>query len=75
MYKQTLLHFRAAAYLLFHITSFNDAFFEKSAVAKILLRHTSCFSVDDMRKSNKAFTTDYDQAIADGYNPCGRCKP
>lgn len=36
---------------------------------------TSCSSVDDMKESNKAFTNDYDQAIADGYKPCGRCKP
>ena len=39
------------------------------------IHYASCSSVDDMKKSNKAFTNDYDQAIADGYKPCGRCKP
>ena len=39
------------------------------------IHYASCFSVDDMKESNKAFTNDYDQAIADGYKPCGRCKP
>ncbi|HEZ7987389.1 MAG TPA: Ada metal-binding domain-containing protein [Ruminococcus sp.] len=37
--------------------------------------YASCSSVDDMKESNKVFTNDYDQAIADGYKPCGRCKP
>lgn len=39
------------------------------------IHYASCSSVDDMKESNKAFTNDYDQAIADGYTPCGRCKP
>ena len=39
------------------------------------IHYASCSSVDDMKESNKAFTNDYDQAIADGYKPCGRCKP
>ena len=39
------------------------------------IHYASCSSVDDMKESNKAFTNDYDQAIADGYIPCGRCKP
>lgn len=39
------------------------------------IHYASCSSVDDMKESNKAFTNDYDQAIADGYKPCGRCMP
>lgn len=39
------------------------------------IHYASCSSVDDMKESNKAFTNDYNQAIADGYKPCGRCKP
>lgn len=39
------------------------------------IHYASCSSVDDMKESNKAFTNDYDQAIAEGYKPCGRCKP
>ncbi len=39
------------------------------------IHYASCSSVNDMKESNKAFTNDYDQAIADGYKPCGRCKP
>lgn len=39
------------------------------------IHYADCSSVDDMKESNKAFTNDYDQAIADGYTPCGRCKP
>ena len=31
------------------------------------IHYASCSSVDDMKESNKAFTNDYDQAIADGY--------
>ena len=39
------------------------------------IHYESCSSVDDMKESNKAFTNDYDGAIAQGYKPCGRCKP
>ena len=39
------------------------------------IHYESCSSVDDMKESNKAFTNDYDGAIAQGYQPCGRCKP
>lgn len=39
------------------------------------IHYADCSSVDDMKESNKAFTNDYNQAIADGYMPCGRCKP
>lgn len=39
------------------------------------IHYESCSSVDDMKESNKAFTDDYDGAIAQGYKPCGRCKP
>jgi len=36
----------------------------------------SCSSVDDMKESNKAeFVGDRSDAIAKGYDPCGRCKP
>lgn len=39
------------------------------------IHYANCSSVDDMNEKNKAFTNDYEQAIADGYKPCGRCKP
>lgn len=39
------------------------------------IHYSYCNSVKDMKESNKAFTTDYDKAIADGYKPCGNCKP
>ena len=39
------------------------------------IHYASCSSVDDMKESNKAFTNEYEQAIIDGYKPCGRCKP
>lgn len=39
------------------------------------IHYESCSSVDDMKEENKAFTNDYDGAIAQGYKPCGRCKP
>lgn len=39
------------------------------------IHYADCSSVDDMKESNKAFTNDYDGAIAQGYKPCGRCKP
>ena len=34
-----------------------------------------CSSVDKMSESNKAYTDDYDKAIADGYEPCKICNP
>lgn len=39
------------------------------------IHYPDCSSVDDMKEENKAFTNDYDGAIAQGYKPCGRCKP
>lgn len=34
-----------------------------------------CSAVKDMSDTNKEYTTDYGKAIADGYKPCGICKP
>ena len=39
------------------------------------IHFAECSSVRDMKEENKAFTDNYDKAIADGYKPCGRCKP
>ncbi len=38
--------------------------------------HLSCSSVNQMKESNKAeFYGSRDEAISQGYDPCGRCKP
>lgn len=38
--------------------------------------YPSCSSVDDMKEKNKAeFFGTRDEAVAQGYSPCGRCKP
>ena len=38
--------------------------------------YPSCSSVSQMNESNKqSFTGSRDEAIAQGYEPCGRCKP
>ena len=39
------------------------------------IHYPDCSSVKKMKEKNKGFTTDYDGAIADGYTPCGNCKP
>lgn len=39
------------------------------------IHYASCPSVGDIKPKNKAFTDDYAQAVADGYTPCGVCKP
>lgn len=38
--------------------------------------YPSCSSVDDMKESNKQeFFGTRDEAVAQAYSPCGRCKP
>lgn len=38
--------------------------------------YPTCSSVDDMKEKNKAeFFGTRDEAVAQGYSPCGRCKP
>lgn len=38
--------------------------------------YPSCSSVDDMKESNKKdFYGTRDEAVSQGYSPCGRCKP
>ena len=38
--------------------------------------YPSCSSVDDMKEKNKQeFFGTRDEAVAQGYSPCGRCKP
>lgn len=39
------------------------------------IHYAYCSSVGKMKESNKIFTNDYDQAIANGYTPCKICKP
>lgn len=38
--------------------------------------YPSCSSVDEMKDKNKQeYTGTRDELLADGYKPCGRCKP
>lgn len=38
--------------------------------------YPSCSSVDEMKDKNKQeYTGTRDELIAEGYKPCGRCKP
>lgn len=38
--------------------------------------YSSCSSVDEMKDKNKQeYTGTRDELLADGYKPCGRCKP
>ncbi len=39
------------------------------------IHYKSCSSVKDIAEQNYDETDDYDSAIAEGYSPCGRCKP
>ena len=39
------------------------------------IHYADCKSVNKIKDENKAYTNDYDQAIADGYTPCGNCHP
>jgi len=39
------------------------------------LHYADCPSVDDMKDKNKVEFYTRDEAINQGYNPCGRCKP
>lgn len=34
-----------------------------------------CSSVDDMNEANKSYTDNFEDAISQGYSPCGRCTP
>lgn len=43
--------------------------------SRMKIHYKSCSSVKDIADHNYAETDDYDGAIADGYSPCGRCKP
>ena len=39
-------------------------------------RYPTCSSVNDMKEKNKQeFFGTRDEAISNGYSPCGRCKP
>lgn len=39
------------------------------------IHYENCSSVYQIKDKNKAYTDDYDSAIAQGYKPCGRCNP
>ena len=39
------------------------------------IHYASCPSVADIKEENKVYTDDYAKAIADGYTPCGSCRP
>lgn len=39
------------------------------------IHYESCSSVNQMKDKNKAYTDNYDGAIAQGYKPCGKCNP
>lgn len=36
---------------------------------------SDCSSVKEMNENNKKITDNYDEAISEGYTPCGRCNP
>lgn len=36
---------------------------------------SDCSSVKEMNENNKKVTDNYDEAISEGYTPCGKCKP
>ncbi len=54
---------------------------EKQAITYVLNTNTKkihyqhCSSVKDIKDKNLGSTTDFDQAIKDGYVPCKRCNP
>ena len=52
---------------------------ESNQDVEVLVKITKVLSGDKAKKAikehNKAFTTDYNKAIADGYVPCTRCNP
>lgn len=39
------------------------------------IHRADCSSVSQINEENKGYTNDYDGAIAQGYEPCKRCKP
>ena len=39
------------------------------------IHYAGCSSAKKIKDENKAYTNDYDKAIADGYSPCGNCDP
>lgn len=39
------------------------------------IHYATCSAVRDMSEKNKAFTTDYAMAVANGYKPCKICNP
>ena len=39
------------------------------------LHYPSCSAVEQMKDSNKAYTEDFDGAVASGYVPCKKCNP
>jgi competence protein ComEC len=39
------------------------------------IHYADCSSTKKIKDENKAYTNDYDKAIADGYKPCGNCHP
>ena len=40
-----------------------------------ILHKSSCGSVGKMKDENKVFYKNREEAIAEGYKPCGKCKP
>ena len=39
------------------------------------IHHPSCSAVKQMKDKNKAYTEDFDGAVASGYVPCKKCNP
>lgn len=39
------------------------------------IHYPSCSAVKQMKDSNKAYTEDFDGAVASGYVPCKKCNP
>lgn len=39
------------------------------------IHYPDCESVKTIKEENKGYTDDFDEAVAQGYTPCGGCKP
>lgn len=39
------------------------------------IHYPDCESVKTIKEENKGFTDDFDEAVAQGYTPCGSCRP
>lgn len=58
-----------------YVSEFNDLLYILNTNTK-KFHYPTCSSVNDMKEKNKQeFFGTRDEAISNGYSPCGRCKP